>query len=83
MASALPARLKDAAGLSNGEAFQKRHHGKSQSHVVSAMVNFVFSYPSTLGKHNRLEKTAESSNCDKIGMMCPKAIRGLKSTAFI
>ncbi len=37
MASALPAHLKPAA-MSNGDgegAFARKHHGKSQSHVVS------------------------------------------------
>jgi hypothetical protein len=36
MASALPAHLKPAAMSNDGEgAFARKHHGKSQSHVVS------------------------------------------------
>lgn len=38
--NALPAHLKSSA-MSNGDAegaFQQKHHGKSQSHVVSKML---------------------------------------------
>ena len=34
---ALPAHMKPANGSNGEEAFKRRHHGKTQSHMVSSL----------------------------------------------
>jgi hypothetical protein len=64
IAKAIPSHLKPSAALrsgDNGEDASKRHHGKTQSHVVSS---FPMSKAQFLGKTS--EQQQEISSCHEL-----------------
>lgn len=65
----LPAHLKSSLGGSGGEAeFAKKHHGKTQSHMVSFQISFYRLADGTAGSRRFIAKghTTKGTRLDSI-----------------